>query len=155
MLDLALKAETHRPERADTHSNSGKERDMSRLGRAASTAMISTAAGLALTALAPAGPAEATELDAWACPAGRICLYDGANGVNRIYSATDGCWFDNIGLQGIGDRTSSVYNRTRHRVNLANWNGKAWEHLVHANPGQRFNLPASANNRTDAVHVIC
>lgn len=39
-------------------------------------------------------------------------------------------------------------------MNLANRNGRAWEHLVHANPGQDFTLPASANDMTDAVHII-
>ncbi|WP_165984307.1 peptidase inhibitor family I36 protein [Streptomyces sp. YIM 98790] len=112
---------------------------------------VAIAAGLALT---PA-PAAASAAAAWDCPQGWICLYDHAGGVGRFYAATDGCWFDNIGLQGLGDRATSVYNRTSHRVNLANWNGSAWEHLVHADPGQAFNLPASADNRTDAVHVIC
>ncbi|GGZ08301.1 peptidase inhibitor family I36 protein [Streptomyces nitrosporeus] len=114
-------------------------------------------AGLTLTA-APAGAAPtapSARAAAWDCPVGSVCLYDSAGGVGRFYTASDGCWFDNIGLSGVGDRATSIYNRTSHRVNLANWNGSAWEHLVHANPGEGFTLPASADNRTDAVHVIC
>lgn len=49
----------------------------------------------------------------------------------------------------------AVKDGNGHHVNLANWNGGAWEHLVHANPGQSFTLPASTDNRTAAVHVIC
>lgn len=113
-------------------------------------------AGLTMTAVpAAATPTAPGVQAAWDCPAGNICLYDEAGGVGRFYTATDGCWFDNIGLAGGGDRATSVFNRTGHRVNLANWNGSAWEHLVHANPGEGFTLPASADNRTDAVHVIC
>ncbi|MFD3788750.1 peptidase inhibitor family I36 protein [Streptomyces cyaneofuscatus] len=114
-------------------------------------------AGLSLTVV-PAAATPTTpsvQAAAWDCPAGSICLYDSAGGVGRFYTASDGCWFDNIGLAGGGDRATSIHNRTTHRVNLANWNGNAWEHLVHANPGQAFTLPAHANNRTDAVHVIC
>jgi hypothetical protein len=121
-----------------------------RLGAAAAVALVAAMAGL-LTG----GPAKASALAAWNCPNGFVCLYDHAGGVGPFYAAQDGCWFDNIGLQGGGDRATSIYNRTGHRVNLANWNGRAWEHLVHANPGQRFTLPASADNKTDAVHVIC
>ncbi|MFI5740283.1 peptidase inhibitor family I36 protein [Streptomyces anulatus] len=113
-------------------------------------------AGLTMTAVpAAATPTAPDAQAAWDCPAGSICLYDEAGGVGRFYTATDGCWFDNIGLAGGGDRATSVFNRTGHRVNLADWNGSAWEHLVHADPGQGFTLPASADNRTDAVHVIC
>ncbi|MEU4179229.1 peptidase inhibitor family I36 protein [Streptomyces sp. NPDC026589] len=113
-------------------------------------------AGLTMTAVpAAATPTAPGVQAAWDCPSGNICLYDEAGGVGRFYTATDGCWFDNIGLAGGGDRATSVFNRTGHRVNLANWNGSAWEHLVHANPGEGFTLPASADNRTDAVHVIC
>lgn len=113
-------------------------------------------AGLTMTAVpAAATPTAPGAQAAWDCPAGSICLYDEAGGVGRFYTATDGCWFDNIGLAGGGDRATSVFNRTGHRVNLANWNGSAWEHLVHADSGQGFTLPASADNRTDAVHVIC
>ncbi|MEU0099530.1 peptidase inhibitor family I36 protein [Streptomyces sp. NPDC006267] len=118
---------------------------------------VALTAGLAVTA-APAAAtptAPSARAAAWDCPAGSVCLYDSAGGVGRFYTASDGCWFDNIGLAGGGDRATSIYNRTSHRVNLANWNGSAWEHLVHANPGQGFTLPASADNRADAVHVIC
>ncbi|QXJ26843.1 peptidase inhibitor family I36 protein [Actinomadura graeca] len=120
-------------------------------------AMAATVTSMAIPALAhaAAAPTQAGALASWECPPGSVCLYDDRGGNRRFYAKADGCWFDNIGLQGLGDRAESIRNRTRHKVNLANWNGRAWEHLVSAAPGEMFNLGPSVRNKTDAVHVIC
>ncbi|MFS8098780.1 peptidase inhibitor family I36 protein [Lentzea alba] len=113
-------------------------------------------AALALTGAMTAGvtTASAAPLPAWECNAGTFCLYDGDNGVGRFYTATGGCWFINIGLEGHGDKANSAYNRTGRRVNIANWNGSAWEHLAGVPAGGLINLGAN-RNRADAIHSIC
>ncbi|RKT54530.1 peptidase inhibitor family I36 protein [Saccharothrix australiensis] len=88
------------------------------------------------------------------CAAGRFCLFDGANGSGLFYSATDGCRFLNIGLEGAGDRADSAYNRTSHPVDIADWTGSAWEHLATVHPGQTPN-PDGNSDKADAIHSIC
>ncbi|MFI6504457.1 peptidase inhibitor family I36 protein [Nonomuraea typhae] len=113
--------------------------------------LVAAAAAIAVSATG-ALPAQASAKTALDCPSASFCLYEG-NGT-RFLSMPLLCGFWNIGLQGLGDRARSARNNTSVPVNLANWNGSAWEHITQVPPngGERF-LPAPPT--TDAVHFLC
>lgn len=121
--------------------------------------IVLAGAALVTALVAAAVPAQAATGSAQAgaarlvCANGYVCLYDGVG--NLLLVLKEGCWFNNIGLQGYSDRTRTVANFTRYPVNLANWNGHAWEHILQVPAGHVAQIPYLGLRGVDAVHSIC
>jgi len=112
------------------------------------------AAALATALTAGAVPAQAsTEAAQLVCVERHVCLYDAAG--SNFLNLAEGCWFNNIGLQGHSDKTRAVVNLTRYPVNLANWNGRAWEHIGTVPAGHVGYVEDLGLGGVDAVHSIC
>src|SRR5262250_2189386 len=63
-------------------------------------------------------------IQAWECPAGYSCYYDGHGGTNRIWIAPS-CGFFDLGHFNppLNDRISSIYNRGGGSIQPYNWVG--------------------------------
>ncbi|MEU3626189.1 hypothetical protein [Amycolatopsis coloradensis] len=63
--------------------------------------------------------------------------------------------FYNIGAQGYGDQTSSIWNRFGKPVVLYDWNlhERCWIFLWYSTDGNWGNLPTNIDNRTDGISV--
>jgi peptidase inhibitor family I36 len=88
------------------------------------------------------------------CSGGKFCGWDGRDFTGDMV-VTYGSWCSShdIGLAGRGDRLTSYWNSTGKTVDLYNWTGTRWQLLASIRNDQRGNLPAWANNQTDAVAV--
>lgn len=119
--------------------------------------LVTTGCALALIG-ANVSPASATANNWDDCDSNRICLYDGPNGTDGFLNVIAGCnSLFNIGVYGYGDRTTSVFNNNPHPVRLYNWiaNGQYFKVIYNIGAGSKITLPASADNITDAVEMVC
>ncbi|RJL33977.1 peptidase inhibitor family I36 protein [Bailinhaonella thermotolerans] len=94
---------------------------------------------------------------AWACASGYSCFYDGRQGQNRFYVAPS-CGLFELGRMtpARNDRLGSVRNRTKAPVYLFDYVGDAkYVQVGKVAANTRVTLPASVNNRVDAVFVVC
>jgi hypothetical protein len=99
-------------------------------------------------------PALASQPLADGCSGGRFCAWDGRDFTgDMIVGYSSLCSSHDIGLAGRGDRVTSYWNSTGRTVQLYNWTGEKWQLLATIRDGQRGNLSAWANNKTDAVNV--
>jgi hypothetical protein len=92
----------------------------------------------------------------WTCPGGQFCGWDGPDGSgDMIVEVGSGCTFYDIGSAGKGDRLTSYQNRTGKPVFLVNWFDQEWQPLTDQplQDGDKGNLPASADNKTDGVSI--
>ncbi|MFF8366887.1 peptidase inhibitor family I36 protein [Rhodococcus erythropolis] len=92
----------------------------------------------------------------WNCTTGYSCYYDDTDGVNRFWVAPSCGWFD-LGKMSppLNDRMSSLYNRGNGAINLYNWTGSSWSHMMTVPVGYKVNLHNSFNNVVDAVSIAC
>ena len=115
---------------------------------------IAMTGGLMLTPVTAEARSSAVP---WSCAVGNICLYYDGGGVGYVVPLNGRPQCANIGLWGHGDRISSVRNMTGSGGTLLNWTGSGWQTLgyIHTRMpgGWTANLPASSNDKTDAVSV--
>jgi hypothetical protein len=92
--------------------------------------------------------------NAWDCPGGYACFFDGSDGTYRFWIAPNPGFFD-LGEfdPHINDRLTSVSNGGAGLIHLYDWVDN-WVYLGTIYPGQNVNLPPAINNRVDGILVL-